>query len=113
MQYRVYLLDDHNKIRAAESFVATDDQLAREVATALHEAAADDFPGCELWRGPVRLQVTVARQVRMSTDLAEIQLRRAQHIIDLETSMADTFACIRQSKRLMATLAGLQGCRPQ
>ncbi|MBV9251907.1 MAG: hypothetical protein JO227_22035 [Acetobacteraceae bacterium] len=107
MNYRLYLLDSINRIRAAESFSATGDREARKIAASVHEACADVFAGYEIWRGSERLTAD-SRQVGLDwTDWAMLQ--RQEAVLDLEERLQRTFACVSQSRRLLEASAKLRG----
>jgi hypothetical protein len=56
MQYRIYLFKANNRIAAAESFsAADDDDEAAKMALDLYSLSSDAVTGYELWRGAVRL----------------------------------------------------------
>jgi|SRR5579875_618880 len=113
MDYRVYLLDQKLSIRAAENFVAHDNLEAVEIATALHEACSDVFACCELWCGSslIAKLPPAVHQKHDGADLAasvtsEIRLLlpvRQQNVLALEDRLQRSFACVRESHRLLRT----------
>lgn len=119
MDYRVYLLDQKFSIRAAENFAARDDSEAVEVASALHDACSDIFVSCELWRG----SSLVAKLPRASADghngtdhsrsiSSDIRLLlpvRQENVLALEDRLQRSFACVRESHRLLRTYRELTG----
>ena len=119
MDYRVYLLDKKFSIRAAENFVARDDGEAVEIASALHDACSDIFASCEVWCGsslvaklPSALAdgqdgAAVSRSV--SSEIRLLLPIRQENILDLEDRLQRSFACVRESRRLLHTYSELTG----
>jgi hypothetical protein len=94
---------------APESFCASDETEAKEVAGTVYEACSDVFYGYELWCGPER----VAKCGRKLTSdeplrLSEVVWHRQGNILDLEDRLQNTFSCIRESRKLLAATAALR-----
>lgn len=109
MQYRYYLLDGDDHIRAAETFSALDDAVARETAKLVYNGCNDEFERYELWRGGERVtggsnHADAAGELRLSDIVAAHQ----ESILDLEDRLQRTFACVRRSRRLLETTAALR-----
>jgi hypothetical protein len=100
MNYRFYLLDENEHIRAGESFTASDDAQATEVAAAVHSACSDVFDGYELWRGNARVAKT-RRTRHVSSSAQEIVEARQENVLDLMDRLQRTFTCVRESRRLL------------
>jgi len=109
MNFRIYLLDATSRIRAAESFSADDDVEAGEIAAATYDACSDVFEGYELWRGAT----CIARDRRQAKDAVrlnawEIAMMRQDNILDLEDRLHRSFACIRESSRMLTISSQLR-----
>jgi hypothetical protein len=109
MQYRFYLVDVNDRIRAGESFSASDDREAREVAALVHDNCSDAFAGYELWRGTAR--IAHFRQEQPGTgeiNLTDVVRRRQANILELEDRLQTTFSCMRESRKLLKATALLR-----
>ncbi|HUB44861.1 MAG TPA: hypothetical protein VMB73_07745 [Acetobacteraceae bacterium] len=109
MNFRIYLLDAASRIRAAESFSAADDVEAAEVGATTFDACSDVFDGFEVWRGSTR----VARGRRTGKTVArlnawDVVMMQQENILDLEERLHRSFACIRESSRLLTVTAHLR-----
>jgi hypothetical protein len=106
MNYRVYLLQTDN-IRAGQSFSAFSDYEALEVGSVLCDACSDVVDGWEVWRGPDRVAAvpSISRHSRIT--LQELTAIRQHHVRELEESLSRSFACIRESRRLLDLLSRL------
>lgn len=113
MDYRFYLLDEDDRFRAAESFYASTDIQAAEIAASVHEACADVFDGYELWRGA---ECLMRRQRNLAPDAKPISWAmakaRQEKTIELEERLQNGFACVRKSQRLLETTATLRDRTP-
>ena len=106
MSYRVYLLDQSQRIRAAEAFTAPDDREARAIAAALYASCCDVFPGYELWAGPRRI---ASGQSDGSMLMSEAVIQRHQGIIlDLIDKLQREFVCVNRSQKLLEASAQLR-----
>ena len=99
MHYRLYLLDEEDRFRAAESFTATSDAAATEMALAVYSACSDAFDGYELWRGTER--IAKRRHTNGAPSSHEVAELRQTNVLDLEERLQATFACVRNSKKLL------------
>jgi hypothetical protein len=104
MQYRIYLRDADNSIRAAETFVAKDDPEAKEVATALYGSCSKSFDSAELWRGTEMVMRQFSGVVLPTPNLKQLVDKRQESVAQLEEMLERSFACVRESRELMATL---------
>ena len=75
MFYRFYLLDSDGRIRGAESFCASDETEAKQVAATVYEACSDVCYGYELWCGPERI-VKCERKLSNDGSLRRSEVRR-------------------------------------
>ena len=99
MHYRFYLVDEEDRFRAAESFAVGSDSAAIQVASAVYSACSDVFDGYELWRGTERIaKRRHTNGVPSSHEVAEL---RQTNVLDLEERLQATFACVRNSKKLL------------
>jgi hypothetical protein len=108
--YRIYLLDTKGHIEAAESFPATTDEDAAAVASSVYRASNDVFSGYELWIGNQRISSTQSahakRERKQNLDVA-IQ-RHQDAILELEERLQNAFSCVKRSRKLIHTLAGIR-----
>ena len=109
MQYRYYLLDGDDHIRAAETFSALDDAVARETAKLVYSGCNDEFEKYELWCGGERVargcnRADAAGELRLS----DIVAARQESILDLEDRLQRTFACVRRSRKLLEATTTLR-----
>jgi hypothetical protein len=103
MEYRLYLLGADDRIRAAESFLAENDTAAIEVASAVFGCCSTDFPNAEVWRGPQRL-TRISKGIGAAAGLRQLMDRRQENVAQLEELLERSFACVRESRELMAHL---------
>jgi hypothetical protein len=106
MQYRVYLLGADHRISAAESFVAADDGEASATAADLFNASFDVFRGYELWRGPNLIDASRRPRANPPTP-EELKDASQERRLELELRLQASFACVRQSRQLMAAVTKL------
>jgi hypothetical protein len=106
MNYRVYLLQKEH-IRAGESFSAFSDHEAVEVGSVLYDACSDVMDGCEVWCGPNRVATIPRISHHSRLTLLELTAIRQHHILELEERLSSSFACIRESRRLLDLLSHL------
>jgi len=109
MNFRIYLLDATSRIRAAESFSAHDDSEAAGIALATYDACSDVFEGYELWCG----STCIARRARKGIDRPRLNawsmaMMRQDDVLDLEDRLHRSFACIRESTRLLTVSSQLR-----
>ena len=106
MDYRFYLVDRAGRFRAAEAFSAADDTAAAEIASCVYAECSDVFAGYELWRGTDCLVVKRNSSGASAPPcLPEIVAARQQSVADLEERLQRTFACMRESRRLLEATA--------
>ena len=110
MDYRFYLLDESDRVRAGEHFAAPDDAIATQLAAWVHKTCSDVFDGYEVWRGTTRVAARNEIDFETPTVRAVIEQRQAS-VCDLEERLQRTFACVRQSKRLLEATARLTGSK--
>jgi len=109
MQYRYYLLDCDDHIKAAETFSAPDDVMARETAKLVYDACDDEFAMYELWRGAEFVAKGSDRaNAAGGIGLSDVVSARQENILDLEDRLQRTFACVRRSRKLLETTAALR-----
>jgi len=99
--YRVYLYDSDNKIRAAEGFVAADDLEALEIGAVLYRATQDVFYRHEVWCGARHLTGAMAARGLRTPTLDEMAKARQLRAVDVEERLASSFACVRRSRVLL------------
>jgi hypothetical protein len=109
MQYRIYLIDADNHIRAAESFIAKDDLEAKEVAMALYGSCSTSFQSMELWRGANLVIRQSSSEVLATVDLQQLIDKRQEGVAQLGEMLERSFQCVRESHQLMATLDTIRG----
>jgi hypothetical protein len=109
MQYRIYLMGSGGRIQAAESFMVKNDGEAKEVAKALYGSCGKRFDSAELWRGTEMVMRQVSDGVEASVGLQELIDKRQESIAQLEEMLERSFACVRESRELMATLNKIRG----
>lgn len=110
MQYRIYLRKGvDNRIMAAESFIAKDNQEAIEVAMALYRSCSTSFDSAELWCGAKLIMRQLSGGVQATTDLQQLIDRRQESVAQLEEILERGFRCVRESRELMATLDKIRG----
>ena len=109
MNFRFYLLDAASRIRAAESFSAANDAEAAQVALTTYDACSDVFAGYELWRGNACIAGD-ARPARPAPRLNAwtIAVVHQHNVLDLEDRLYRSFACIRESSRLLTVTSQLR-----
>ena len=122
MDYRAYLLDEAYHIRAAENFAAECEDEAIEIASILHDACSDVFPTSEVWQGDTliaRLPRTSSHDGHSAGQSSGARLniaRRERHALELAERLHRSFACVRESRRLVRAMddlkARLQGQPP-
>jgi hypothetical protein len=109
MNFRIYLLDKASRIRAAESFSAADDAEAADVGAATFDACSDVFDGFEVWRGSTRVTGGGRTGKNVSQLNAwDVVMTQQRNILDLEERLHQSFACMRESSRLLAITAHLR-----
>lgn len=114
MRYRVYLLDEYNKIAAAEAFIAQDDAEALEMATVLLRSTHDVFHDYEVWCGPQRVRTATNQPPADDRSLIDLAEERQIRMLTLEEQLLASFACIRRSRALLeATTELLEGRQAQ
>ena len=100
MEYRLYLLDGNDRIRAAGWFPADDDAEAAAIAGLLHGACRDVFDGCEAWLG---------RRCAFSASVAGqppgVAASHCKAALALAENLLMDFAVVRQSKTLPVAMA--------
>jgi predicted transcriptional regulator len=104
MEYRLYLIDAKNRIRAAESFVADGELEAKEIATAIYESCYASFDCIELWQGARVVMRKFSSDIITTGDLWTLIAKRQESVAQVEEAMERSFACIRESEQLMTTL---------
>jgi hypothetical protein len=107
MQYRIHLFKPRNRIAAAESFYAVDDDEAAEMAFDLYSLSSDVVTGYELWHGAVCLIQALEQPQPMHHNLEDALTRRQERMLEHEQRLQSNFACIRESRKLMATVTAL------
>lgn len=110
MNYRVYLMDEHRHIRAAESFAADCNNEALEITAVLYDACSDTFPACELWQANTmigRLPASSPQADGFAHDYLGLG-RRQRDILELEELLRQSFACMRESRRLLRAMDDLK-----
>jgi hypothetical protein len=105
--YRMYLLDSDGDIAAAESFLASKDDDAADVARSVFEASNDVFSGYELWTGKQCISSATHSALARRTRHAAVQ-KHQQTVLDLEERLHKAFACVRRSRRLLAASKGIR-----
>jgi len=110
MHYRLYLLDDAQKIAAAEAFIANDDLEALETAAILFRSTNDVFAAYEVWCGPRHVTGAGVRHQVDGTGLVDLAEGQQIRMLDLEERLLSSFACVRRSRALLeATTDLLEG----
>lgn len=109
MEYRVYLLGQDLRIRAAETFTSASEIQALEIATILHDACSDAFAASEVWQGDRLI-------IRMGADdipQIEVPISAMQQgsFLELAERFQQSFACVRESRRLMSAVDNLKARR--
>ncbi|HTW70615.1 MAG TPA: hypothetical protein VME47_12065 [Acetobacteraceae bacterium] len=109
MNFRIYLLDATCRIRAAESFSATNETEAAEMAAATYDACSDVFEGYEVWCGSARLlRGRRTEPGEITLNAWDVVMMRQENILDLEDRLSRSFACVRESCRLLAVSGQLR-----
>lgn len=117
MQYRIYLIDEADRIKAAETFIAFDDAEALEMDADLLRATHDVFTAHEVWCGARRLSDVSDTQAAKKSLIALMEERQIR-MAALEERLLSSFHCVRRSQALLdATTDLLEGrsqpvCRP-
>ena len=107
--YRVYLLDSHGRIEAAESFSASGNVDATEVAASIYDACSDVFGGFEIWHGGERISQAGTGATRQSKPAFDEAIQRHQDtVLDIEEKLFRAFACVNRSRKLLETSAKLR-----
>jgi hypothetical protein len=107
LEYRVYLFNLEGRIAAAQSFYSTSDDEAAEMAFDLYSLSSDVVVGYELWCGTLRLIEANNRPQPMLPNLDDMMISRQARMLELEERLQSTFACIRESRQLMAAVSAL------
>ena len=109
MNYRVYLLEANGHIRAGESFSTEFDSEAIWIASVVYDACSDVFPACEVWRGST-MMAKLAPASPLPTQAPLLSPEVCQKtVIELAERLQRSFACVRESRRLMHVLNDLKG----
>jgi hypothetical protein len=111
MLYRLYLLDERGRIRAAETFSAQSDNEAMKIASKVWNACDDSFQQYELWCGSDR--ITRARYRAQTGQQKErtagdITSEYQEHLLDLEERLQRSFVCMPASRKLLAATTELR-----
>jgi ankyrin repeat protein len=102
IDYRLYLYDLNDAMAAAVPFHASDDMEALELGALLLRASCDVFSRHEVWSGSRHLTgQTVVLPRESVRQMSEARQARAA---DAEYRLAESFACIRRSQKLLKTL---------
>ena len=109
MNYRFYLLDGEDRFRAAESFTASGDAEAKQIADDVYAACSDTFDGFELWRGTERIAKGRELDGRAEITLQAIVEQREKDALDLEERLQRSFECVRSSRKLIEEALRLRG----
>jgi hypothetical protein len=108
--YRVYLLDTNGRIEAAETFSASTDDDAADVACSVYEASNDVFSGYELWAGEQFISTMknpqIKREKKRNFDAA-VQ-RHQDTVLELEEKLQTAFACVKRSRKLLHASARIR-----
>lgn len=109
MQYNFYLLGVDNRIRATDTFSASNDEDAAQIAGDAYLLAQDEFGGFELWRyGTLLSGSRGPRHVRVPSPAAWWSDVRQQRALELEERLESSFECIRSSRELMKRIDELR-----
>jgi hypothetical protein len=111
--YRIYLLDPNGDIEAAESFSASPDEDAADVAGSVYEASNDVFSGYELWAGERCISsMQSPRRKRERKQNVEAAIQRHQDtVLELEERLLRAFACAKRSRKLLQASTRLRDRR--
>jgi hypothetical protein len=102
MNYRIYLLNANNHVRAGESFSAENDWEAEEIALVTYENYSMSFHGVELWRGPIQIVHQTRDRACQRANLQELIDKRQERAAELEDLLERSFQCVRESRQLLA-----------
>jgi len=111
MHYRVYLIDEADRIRAAETFMALDDAQALETAAVVLRATRDVFARHEVWCGPHQVSDAASTQLSIEKSLIELAEERQIRALALEECLLSSFTCVRRSRELLDTVNELMNSR--
>jgi len=106
MRYRMCLLGKSSDIRAAESFLAEDDDRANEIALSVFSACCDDFDGYEVWNSAT--VISRGRGPQQPGHWWTITQASQREVLDLEDRMQRTFASVSKSQQLLDATAKLR-----
>jgi hypothetical protein len=107
MRYRVYLIDEADRIKAAETFMALDDAEALEMAAVVLRATRDVFARHEVWCGPRRISGASSIEPSAGKSLVELAEERQIRALALEERLLSSFECIRRSRSLLQAVTEL------
>jgi hypothetical protein len=111
MLYRLYLLDQSGRVRAAESFSAKGDNEAKEIASRVCNACDDSFKRCELWCGSdqiISLRCGAQTGQRRERIAGDITPASQEIVLDLEEHLQRSFTCVMASRKLLEATAQLR-----
>lgn len=111
MHYRLYLIDEADRIRAAETFMALDDAEALETATAVFHATRDVCARHEVWCGPRQVNRAAREPLSVEKSLIALAEERQIRAVALEETLLSNFECIRRSRELLDAVAELMDSR--
>lgn len=108
MNYRVYLLEANGTSVLGESFSTEFDNEALWIASVIYNACSDVFPACEVWRGSTMMaKLPLASQPPAPAPLLSPEVCQ-KTAIELAERLQRSFACVRESRRLMDALTDLK-----
>ena len=101
MNFRVYLLDGVNHIRAAHAFATESEAEAADIGKTLFSSCDDVFTSCEVWQGPSRIYHNQTPLNYAGEPLAEMSERCQRLIVEMEETLWTSFSAIRESTKLL------------
>lgn len=91
-----------------ESFSTEFDNEALWIASVIYNACSDVFPACEVWRGSTMMaKLPLASQPPAPAPLLSPEVCQ-KTAIELAERLQRSFACVRESRRLMDALTDLK-----
>jgi hypothetical protein len=105
MDYRLYLLDEDRRTSAGHGFVAGTDSDARRVAWCIFDACDDAAHGYERWHRTKVIASDRDRGLADAVTLAAMTRDWRDVVCQYEEVMRDSFARVRDSVKMSATLA--------
>ena len=105
MEFRFYLVDEARRIVAVDAFEADSHAEALQEAAIIFDTCRDSLAGYELWCGAEVVMTNRDLNPGRLPTWDQLSRRRQQFVCDREQILYDSFACVRNSRKLLETLS--------